>query len=172
MTDRRKGNRVRPTVLLALLGSTLTLAACETQQVVSEAHQPTGDAHPSSFGAEDVQGRLLVEPTTAQPTEKLALTFPGDPMRGLAYTLSLRSDDSWKRLYFLTSDGGGLGEWKPGWWSVDDAEGRGWPNVGIHGPGPDHVVVPVTAPAGKYRVCSANVPTRDSLCGYFLVEEP
>jgi heat shock protein HslJ len=96
---------------------------------------------------------MKVSPATVQPGQQVALYFPERTMRGVGYVLERRVDDEWQLQFYLTSDGGSLG-WTPDWWSVEDAEGRGWRDIGVGGSGPDHVVIPDNASAGTYRLCA------------------
>lgn len=115
------------------------------------------------------QRRLMkVSPASAQPGQQVALHFPEQTLRGVGYVLDGRIDDTWQRQFYLTSDGGRLG-WTPGWWSVDDAEGRGVPDVGVGGPGPDHVVIPDSISAGTYRICADGAA--EKACAFLTVTE-
>jgi len=96
-----------------------------------------------------------VSPQRVRPGGQVALRFPDHQMRGIAFALDAWEDGSWQTRFHLTSDGGNL-NWTPTSWTVDDAEGRAVPDVGVAGPGPDHVVIPESAGVGSYRLCTAN----------------
>jgi hypothetical protein len=102
------------------------------------------------------RGTMTVTPATAAPGQRVALRFQSKEVRGIAFSLSAWSNQGWTVAYYLTSDWGSPGSHTPDWWAVEDSEGRGWPDVRIGGPGPDHVIVPDTAPAGDYLLCTAN----------------
>ena len=110
---------------------------------------------------------LWRETATAAPGQRVALRFESDEVRGIAFSLSVRSEKSWTTAYYLTSDWGSPGSHSPTWWSVEDSEGRGWPDVGVGGPGPDHVIVPDEAAAGEYLLCTAN--SVDEACAILTV---
>ena len=107
---------------------------------------------------------ITVTPETARPGAVVALRFSDDNGRGIAFQLAKDSDPS-KVLYYLTSDWGPGREHTPTWWPAD-ANG-GWVDVGVNGPGPDHVVVPDTAEDGVYRLCTANAAIQ--VCGLLTV---
>jgi hypothetical protein len=102
------------------------------------------------------RGTMTVTPTMAVPGQRVALRFQPKEVRGIAFSLSAWSDQGWTVAYYLSSDWGSPGSHTPDWWAVEDSEGRGWPDVGIGGPGSDHVIVPDTAPAGDYLLCTEN----------------
>jgi hypothetical protein len=82
------------------------------------------------------------------------LTFPDEMTRGVWFVLEREAASSWVYRYDLTSDGPG-----PGWpmeWHVAGDEGFAVEDVGVGGPGPDRVVIPDTAEAGSWRICTAN----------------
>jgi hypothetical protein len=107
-----------------------------------------------------------VSPESTRPGELVAIRFPDHQTRGVAYTLDTWEDHAWTTRFYLTSDAGDL-NWTPDWWAVENSEGRGVPDIGITGPGPDHVRIPDTAPAGNYRLCTANTP--DKACASLTV---
>ncbi len=107
------------------------------------------------------RGSMTITPTAATPGQRIALRFPDHFSRGVAFSLAAWKGESWEVQYYLTS-GPGSGSPAPEWWSVEDSEGHGWPDVGIGGPGPDYVMIPNTAPSGTYRLCTANA--RDQAC--------
>jgi len=110
---------------------------------------------------------MTVDPATASPGQRLALRFGSEKVRGIAFSLSRSGDEGWSVAYYLTSDWGSPGSHSPDWWSVEDGEGRGWVDVGVGGPGPDHVIVPDSARAGEYLLCTAN--SADEACALLTV---
>ncbi|MGH3483041.1 MAG: hypothetical protein ACRDPQ_07360 [Nocardioidaceae bacterium] len=98
---------------------------------------------------------MEVSPQRVRPGGQLALRFPDHQMRGIAFALDVWEDGGWQTRFHLTSDGGNL-NWTPTSWTADDAEGRAVPDIGVAGPGPDHVVIPESAEPGSYRLCTAN----------------
>ena len=94
---------------------------------------------------------MEVTPTMARPGDTVALSFPSEYMRGHAFTLERWTDNEWQVAYYLFSDRA----CRMSWWSVDDPEAEGWDDIGFVGHGPDHVLVPDTAPDGTSRVCTA-----------------
>jgi len=99
---------------------------------------------------------MTVAPANAAPGQRVALRFKSREVRGIAFSLSAWGHPGWEVAYYLTSDWGAPGSHTPDWWSIEDSEGRGWVDVGVGGPGPDHVVIPEIAPAGDYLLCTAN----------------
>jgi hypothetical protein len=106
--------------------------------------------------ASDMRGTMTVAPSSATPGQEVALRFPADSQRGIAFSLAQWSEDQWDEAYYLTSDWGRSDDYTPAWWPVEGSEDRGWVQVGISGPGPDRVLVPETAPPGDYLLCTAN----------------
>ncbi|HEY3560417.1 MAG TPA: hypothetical protein VGL05_23290 [Kribbella sp.] len=102
---------------------------------------------------------ILVTPETAKPGQLVALTFPQSSPRGIAFQIAAESAPD-KVLYYLTSDWGD-GRHRPTWGTP------GGPDVGISGPGPEHVIVPDPLPDGRYRLCTANA--RVEVCGLLIV---
>jgi PAS domain-containing protein len=95
---------------------------------------------------------LVLDPATATPGELVAMRFPESSMRGVAFQLDRRTADGWAPVAWMTSDGnGGVPITVP-----PSTEGYAVEDVGIGGPGPDHVRLPDELPAGDYRVCTAN----------------
>jgi hypothetical protein len=126
--------------------------------VVSLAPWQTHDGAPAPVATRPTldpkyEGMMTITPATAAPGQEIRLTFPADYFRGVGFSLARPADQ--EVLYYLTSGRGG----KPAWFSADDSAG-GWPDVGIHGPGPDRVVVPTTAADGTYLLCTANAATQ------------
>lgn len=104
----------------------------------------------------DLEGTMALAPESAMPGQEVALTFPSDNERGIAYSLARWSDGRWDEAYYLASDWGQPDDHTPTWWAVWDSGNRGWEQVGISGPGPDRVLVPEAAPPGDYLLCTAN----------------
>lgn len=95
---------------------------------------------------------LRPDPPRAVPGQLVALHFPEQTSRGIAFQLDRRTGGSWTTVAWMTSDGNG-----------DDpvtvtalADGYGYPDVGVGGPGPDHVRLPQDLLAGRHRICTAN----------------
>lgn len=99
---------------------------------------------------------MTVAPARAAPGQRVALRFKSQEVRGIAFSLAAWGDPGWQVAYYLTSDWGAPDSHTPDSWSIEDSEGRGWVDVGVGGPGPDHVVLPETAPPGDYLLCTAN----------------
>ena len=99
-------------------------------------------------------GSLTLDPAVARPGEIVALRFPDHRTRGIPYTLESDSADGWKLAYFLMATNRLDETAPPDWWSVDDAEGKAWADVGFGGPGPEWVSVPDVATSGTNRLCT------------------
>lgn len=156
---------MRPAVV-GTLATSLLLGGCAGAAAPGQA----GAGEPSSVApALDATWRdtLTITPATAAPGQRLALRFASKEVRGIAFSLSRWGTEGWTIAYYLTSDWGSPGSHSPTWWSVEDGEGRGWVDVGVGGPGPDHVIVPDVAPAGEYLLCTAN--SIDEACAILTV---
>lgn len=95
---------------------------------------------------------LELDPAVAEPGQLVAMHFPEETSRGIAFQLDRRADDGWTPVAWMTSDGnGGEPATVPAF-----TEGYGVEDVGVGGPGPDHVRLPDDAPPGDYRICTAN----------------
>lgn len=155
--------------LIALLLAT----ACGTG--LGEPAEGAGNANATGRGSYTVtpsldakwRGTMTVTPATTAPGQRVALRFRSQEVRGIAFSLSAWDEEGWTVAYYLTSDWGSPGDHTPDWWSVKDGEGLGWPDVGIGGPGPDHVIVPDDASAGEYLLCTAN--SADEACTLLTV---
>lgn len=153
----------------------LLVTGCGTGTKIGATAGGVGDGNPtgrdSSMKAPALdskrRGTMTVIPAMAAPGQGVALRFPSKQVRGIAFSLSARGEKGWTVAYYLTSDWGSPGSHAPDWWSVADSEGLGWPDVGIAGPGPDHVIVPDNAPAGEYLLCTAN--SADEACATLTV---
>jgi hypothetical protein len=138
-----------------------------------------GVTPPSASGSaagQPADPAIAIHPDVARPGDELAMQFPDDTgVRGVAFTLDGWDGSGWKPLFHLTSDGQSAHR-EPAWWRVGEEvgervgeQGAGWEDAGVSGTGPDHVVVPPEAPAGDYRVCTADA--REQLCGLLTIEE-
>lgn len=127
---------------VALLG--VLLASCGP----AGANDPEAQMHPEL---------LKVSPSPAKPGQTIKVRFPEETFRGIAWALEEQDGKSWHVRYYLsaTTDGYG-GSGSPSWWSADDAEGKGWDDIGIGGPGPDSLIIPDSIRPGTYRLCTAN----------------
>lgn len=96
---------------------------------------------------------MIIDPAVAAPGDELALRFPEETPRGIAFELHRRTDGGWVTTHGMNSDANGkeyAGTVPVG------TEGFGSIDVGIGGPGPDRVALPGDIPPGEYRVCTAN----------------
>lgn len=103
-----------------------------------------------------------VAPASATPSQEVALRFPADSQRGIAFSLSRWSPGEWHQNYYLTSDWGMSGNYAPSWWTVEDSADRGSQQVVVSSSGPDRGLVPDTAPPGDHLLMTANPP--DEAC--------
>ena len=154
------------------LASLLLLTSCEPDPSVS-AGTVTGADRPDTIGTTmsptldaKWRGSMTITPATASPGQRIALRFPENNVRGVAFSLAAWNGQGWEVRYYLTGGRGSDGP-TPQWWSVEDSEGRGWHDIGVRGPGPDDVLIPNTAPSGAYRLCTANA--RDEACALLTV---
>lgn len=157
-------------VVVALVG--FTLAACGEPEPSggalppaspsgsSIAPVPTTQAVPGSGEPYDSAARLAPElmtitPEQAAPGDHVELTYPEQTQRGVAFVLERAAGETWSTTHLLTSSTDGYGG-GPSAVPVDDAEGYGWDDIGVGGPGPDRLVIPDDAVPGPYRICTAN----------------
>ena len=101
---------------------------------------------------------MVIEPEQVAPGEQVALTFPEQNLRGLAFVLQQQAEDGWQLRAYLTSAPGDGPPGEPGWYPPDappDVE-----DVGIVDTGPDMVQIPDEAEPGEYRICTMNAPER------------
>lgn len=119
------------------------------------ASSSAGPVGPYDPAAEMRPDLVVADPARAVAGEAVELTWPEETMRGVAWTLEEQDGDSWQVHYFLTSRAEGYDS-APSWWALGEGEGMGWGDIGLLGPGPDLVHIPDTAPAGQYRLCTAN----------------
>jgi hypothetical protein len=101
--------------------------------------------------------RIVLSTDRAEPGEVIEVEWPEEDERGLGYVLELQVGDAWDLRYFMVAGTESTGEHTE-WWAVDDAEGRGWDDIGIGGPGPDLIEIPDIAELGSYRVCNHGLP--------------
>jgi heat shock protein HslJ len=173
---RRAGQhmRRRRSLLAASIGTlgvvvAVTTAALAIRPGSDASSAPVDSVSPTLDGP--WQGTMRLEPPTAQPGATVAMHFPPTNSRGVAYSLAPWTGNAWADPeYYLTSDGGEQLGWTPGWWRVDQGENRGWPDIGISGPGPDRVVIPDTAAAGPYLLCTATAVNK--ACATLTVDAP
>ena len=144
-----------------LLATSVLLTGC------AESAAPGGESSQAPALDAKWRGTMTITPETATPDQQVALNFRSEKVRGIAFSLASRDEEGWTVAYYLTSDGGPSGSQSPGWWSVEDSENRGWEDIGIGGPGPDHVIVPDDAPAGVYLLCTEN--SADKACALLTV---
>ena len=133
--------------------------------VASLAGLPRGSEPRPSLPAD--AGDMSITPTTTKPGQEIELRFPADSQRGVAFTFSQWIGGQWKLDYYLKSDWGEPGR-APDWWTAEEGENRGWPQVAVTGPGPDRAIVPDTAPAGNYLLCTAT-NTNPEACALLTV---
>ena len=162
MTAARSRRHRRTATWSAVAAAVVAVAAVAT--ITPWHHADTAPATTESPRIDSRPSPITVTPATARPGATVALTFPDESGRGIAFQLAKATEPS-KVLYYLTSDWGRRGEHTPTWWRAG-ASG-GWEDVGISGPGPDRVVVPDTAEDGTYRLCTANAA--DQVCGLLTV---
>lgn len=96
---------------------------------------------------------LVVEPPVAAPGAEVALRFPQETSRGIAFQLDRRSGDGWQTTHWMSSDANGERYQDT---VAAGTEGYGVIDVGVGGPGPDRVVLPADVEPGEYRICTAN----------------
>lgn len=132
----------------------------------SEPARPQGGA-PFDPAARMRPELIEVTPDPAVPGETVELTFPEETPRGVAFVLEERSDAGWAWRYMLVSSPAGS-QREPAWWPVDDHSDGDVQALGVHGPGPDRVVVPETAAPGEYRICTANAG--DEFCAPLRID--
>jgi hypothetical protein len=109
---------------------------------------------PANPDAEMRPDLLVVEPARAVPGDVVALTFPEETTRGILFVLDERVGDEWFTRFYLTSNGPGEG-WQMSWHAAG-GQGVAVEDIGVGGPGPDHVPIPEPAEPGAYRICTGN----------------
>lgn len=154
LLSRRPGRRsLRPGVAFVLMAAIL--------QACGSPSGPAGDSgatDPVDEPAAVRPGLMVIEPEQVAPGEQVALTFPEQNLRGLAFVLQQQAEDGWQLRAYLTSAPGDGPPGEPGWYPPDappDVE-----DVGIVDTGPDMVQIPDEAEPGEYRICTMNAPER------------
>ena len=95
---------------------------------------------------------LVLDPSTARPGQVVAMRFPEETSRGIAFQLDRQTGGGWETVAWMTSDAnGGDPVTVPA-----GSDGYGVEDVGIGGPGPDHVRLSDGLAPGAYRICTAN----------------
>lgn len=153
------------------LSSTSSAASSTASSAATAAPSTTdvpGTGEPYDPAADVRPGLMTVRPAEVAPGATIELMFPAETTRGVAYVLERASGDTWSTTHFLTSSTAGYGG-SPTAVSVDSAEGYGWEDIGIGGPGPDRVVAPDDADPGAYRICTANAV--ENFCAEITVSE-
>lgn len=146
------GRKVRTGLMAGLISFLTLLPGCTTggepdQSAPNDPHDALAEIH---------RELMEVEPARAVPGEVLAMRFPQGTSRGVAFVLEEETAGGWSLRYFLVAGDESVGAAE--WWTPTDADGRGWDDPLITGPGPDFVEVPETASPGNYRLCTANAP--------------
>ncbi len=140
-------------VLVGLLG----VSACGVA--------PPEAGPPRAAPAAAVDVPFVIHPAAARPGQELAVQFHDEGIRGIAFSLDGWDGRAWEPLYVLTSQDQSAHR-EPAWWRAGEPD-RAWVDVAVTGPGPDHIVVPPTAPAGDYRLCTLD--TDPPLCGLLTI---
>ncbi len=96
---------------------------------------------------------MVLQPAVAAPGDELALRFPKETPRGIAFELQGRTGRGWVTTHGMNSDANGI---EYAGTTPVGTDGFGSIDVGVGGPGPDHVALPGDIPTGEYRVCTAN----------------
>jgi hypothetical protein len=111
----------------------------------------------SPFATPDPRMRpdqIVVDPAEAVPGDVVGIGFPDEITRGILFVLERRTADGWLPAFFLTSDGSNPGAELT--WQPPGGAGLAVDDIGVGGPGPDHVLIPDEAQPGNYRICTAN----------------
>jgi hypothetical protein len=112
--------------------------------------------------------QIVVEPAQAEPGEIVGVSFPDEMTRGILFVLERQTAEGWLPAFFLTSDGPGEG-WEMTW-SPPGGAGLAVEDIGVGGPGPDHVIIPEVAEPGTYLLCTANAA--EDVCTQIEVVAP
>ncbi|HVQ88993.1 MAG TPA: hypothetical protein VMT88_12520, partial [Actinomycetes bacterium] len=124
---------------------------------------------------------MVPQPHTALPGEYVSLQFPEETLRGLAFSLQAAVGDTWVPVDYLrpaTWETSGphfvAGPFKvPPSWEANGTDETGDPfaveDIAVGGDGPDVVMIPDTAVAGDYRICTANA--KENFCTPIQVAE-
>lgn len=137
-------------------------ARMETEEQVAEG----SDRVPNAEMRSDL---MRLEPPQARPGDGVALRFPDETTRGVGYVLERSMGGNWRYLYALSASPA-EGFTAPAEWAPADDPHFGWPDIPIDGPGPDHIVVPDTAEAGEYRLCTESAPGRNFCAALTIVD--
>lgn len=157
----RASQLLRRVAVMVLLGLSTGCGDAENQQQPG-ANDPTAQMRSELL---DVSG------SPASPGETIEVGFPQETDRGIAWVLEEQSGDDWSVLYYLTAaidNNSSFGS--PSWWSVDENEGKGWPDIGVGGPGPDTLTIPDSIDPGTYRLCTAN--SGENICTMLDIDTP
>jgi hypothetical protein len=175
----------RRLVLLAVMA--ITIGACtasgtetteldespETTHETSMTSMMPATAATPELGPYDLEATIQpevvdIEPAHVQAGDLASVFFPDESLRGIHFVLESRSGNSWNLEYHLVSDWGD-GSNTPMAYKVGSiGEDISIPDVGIGGPGPDAVLIPVDATPGEYRVCTGNASP--NVCALVTVE--
>ena len=136
-----------PTRLLVGLVVAAALNGCSSDDGQDQSRAPAPALDPASTG------RMQIEQRAYEPGDRVSVRWPSEDLRGVAYSLDLWTGQEWDTRYYIGATKKPTSS--PAWWDADE-KGRGWPDIGIGGPGPDLAVVPDTAESGTYRLCTAN----------------
>jgi hypothetical protein len=139
------------------LVGTLLLSACSS--LLQPAATPDARVRPD---------QIVVDPDRAEPGEVVGVSFPDEMTRGILFVLEQQTANGWLPAFFLTSDGPGEG-WEMTW-SPPGGAGLAVEDIGVGGPGPDHVIIPEVAEPGMYLLCTANAG--DNVCTQIEVVAP
>ena len=124
-------------------------------------------ASPHDAGAVFQPRSMVADRDTAAPGDVVALTFPDEMTRGIHFVLEEEVGGTWVYRYGLISSGEGGA---PGGWFLPGDEDVAIPDIGIVGPGPDHVVIPEVATPGSWRICTGNAV--ENVCVRIGIVEP
>lgn len=136
-----------------------TTATPSTEPTPTTAPVPTTEPTPTTAhgtvydpSAEIRHDLMEVRPDVTTAGSTVELAFPEGTTRGVAFTLDERiGEDEWATRYLLTAS---YSDVEPAWSPA--GEPFETVDLGVGGPGPDIVTIPDTAPAGPYRICTAN----------------
>ncbi|GAA1159914.1 hypothetical protein [Nocardioides aquiterrae] len=159
---------MRRTVMRIHVAAVVGLVAASS---VAGCTSPDGDAGATSVRSEPTSsrtatpslapaslGRMEIDQRTYLPGDELSVRWPGQQLRGIAYSLDAWTGTAWRTRYYIAAVTPGYrANHDPTWWDADGT-GRGWVDIGVGGAGPDIAVVPDTAGPGGYRLCTANSP--------------
>lgn len=133
--------------LVALL---LLVAGCGSLAPVATPHDADAVFRPRS---------MVADRDAAAPGDVVALAFPDEMTRGIHFVLEEEVGGTWVYRDGLISSGEDGGA--PGDWFVPGDEDVAIPDIGIVGPGPDHVVIPEVATPRE--LADLHIPERSGL---------